>query len=256
VLLVGDSVANSLAPGLQNLAGPNYYQLWNAAVPGCGLASDLGQRYTAGWESQPPKCAPGWRDRWPAEVQQFDPQIVVALLGAQDTFDRRVDGRVVPFDTPAGQQLAMGELQQAVDIFSSRGARVVFLTAPYYVMGWPQQIVVNRSQYNPAWIDRWNGFLRDLAGANPGKVSVVDLNKVLDPAGRWTDTVDGVSVRISDRMHLSAAGADLAARDVVPQILAAMHQPLPPPPTAAPAAAAAPTPPATTATKTSASKKK
>jgi peptidoglycan/LPS O-acetylase OafA/YrhL len=230
VLLVGDSVANSLAPGLQDLASSNYYQVWNAAVPGCGLASDLGQRYTAGWESQPPKCSPGWRDRWPAEVAQFNPQLVVALLGAQDTFDRRIDGRVIPFDSAAGQQLAMGELQQAVDIFSQRGARVVFLTAPYYVMGWPQQIVVDRSQYNPAWIDRWNGFLRDVAAANPGKVSVVDLNKVLDPAGRWTDTVDGVTVRISDRMHLSTAGADLAARVVVPQILSALHQPAAPSP--------------------------
>ncbi|HZP27630.1 MAG TPA: SGNH hydrolase domain-containing protein, partial [Acidimicrobiia bacterium] len=225
ILLVGDSVANSLAPGLQNLAATDYFQLWNASVPGCGLASDLGQRYTAGWESQPPKCVPGWRDRWPAEVDQFNPQLVVALLGAQDTFDRRVDGRVYPFDSPSGQQLAMGELQQAVDILGKNGAHVVFLTAPYYVMGWPQQIVVNRSQYNPAWIDRWNGFLHDLAAANPGKVSVVDLNRVLDPAGRWTDTVDGVTVRISDRMHLSPAGADLAAQSIMPQILAAIPPP-------------------------------
>ena len=59
LLLVGDSVANSLAPGIQNLAATDYFQLWNASVPGCGLASDLGQRYTAGWESQPPTCAPG-----------------------------------------------------------------------------------------------------------------------------------------------------------------------------------------------------
>ena len=229
ILLVGDSVANSLAPGLQSLAGTDYYQIWNASVPGCGLASDLGQRYTAGWESQPPKCAPGWRQRWPVEVAQFKPQLVVVLLGAQDTFDRRINGRVIPFDSSGGQQLALAELQQAVNILGANGARVVFLTAPYYVMGWPQQIVVDRSQYNPAWIDRWNGFLRDTAADNRGKVSVVDLNKVLDPAGHWTDTVDGVTVRISDRMHLTVAGADLAANTVVPQILKALPTPPPPP---------------------------
>ena len=90
--------------------------------------------------------------------------------------------------------------------------------------------IVNRSQYNPAWIDRWNGFLRDTAADNRGKVSVVDLNKVLDPAGHWTDTVDGVTVRITDRMHLTVAGADLAANTVVPQILGALPAPPPPPP--------------------------
>ncbi len=239
VLLVGDSVANSLAPGLQHMAGPDNFQLWNASVPGCGLASDLGQRYTAGWESQPPVCAPGWRTRWPAEVAQWNPQLAVVLLGAQDTFDRRVDGRVSPFDAPSGQELAMGELQQAIDILTKNGAHVVFLTTPYYVMGWPEQIVVNRSRLNPAWIDRWNGFLRDTAAANPGKVTVADLNKVLDPDGHWTDTVDGITVRISDRMHLTAEGADLAAQDLMPQILAALPPPAPPADASAAAAAAA-----------------
>ena len=63
----------------------------------------------------------------------------------------------------------MGELQQAVDILSKDGAHVVFLTTPYYVMGWPEQIVVDRSRLNPGWIDRWNGFLHDTAAANPGR---------------------------------------------------------------------------------------
>ncbi|MFI5101697.1 MAG: SGNH hydrolase domain-containing protein, partial [Actinomycetes bacterium] len=218
VLLVGDSVANSLSPGFEHLAAADNFQLWNASVPGCGLATDLGQRYTAGWESQPPRCAPGWRDRWPAEVAQWNPKVVVVLLGAQDTFDRRVGSKVFPFDQASGQQLAMGELQQAVNILGKDGARVVFLTAPYYVLGWPEQIVVDRSHLNPAWIDRWNGFLRDTAAANPGKVTVLDLNKVLDPDGHWTDTVDGITVRISDRMHLTGQGADLAAQALMPQI--------------------------------------
>ncbi len=219
VLLVGDSVANSLAPGLEHFASTDGFELWNAAVPGCGLASDLGQRFTAGWESQPPVCAPGWRDRWPQHIADWNPDVVVALLGAQDTFDRRIDGNVLRFDEPGGEQLALDELQQAVDIFDSRGARVVFLTAPYYVPGWPQQIDLDRSQYNPAWIDRWNALLRETAARNPGKVKVLDLNKVLDPSGHWTDSVDGVTVRISDKMHLTVAGAELAAAALVPQML-------------------------------------
>jgi peptidoglycan/LPS O-acetylase OafA/YrhL/lysophospholipase L1-like esterase len=225
VLLVGDSVANSLSPGFEHLAAADNFQVWNASVPGCGLASDLGQRYTAGWESQPPRCAPGWRDRWAAEVAQWNPKVVVVLLGAQDTFDRRVGGKVFPFDQAGGQQLAMGELQQAVNILGENGAQVVFLTAPYYVLGWPEQIVVNRSHLNPAWIDRWNAFLRDTAATNPGNVTVLDLNKTLDPDGHWTDTVDGVTVRVSDRMHLTTQGADLAAQALMPQILPLLHDP-------------------------------
>ena len=218
VMLVGDSVSASLAPGLAHeleLAGDVF---WSGAVPGCGLASDVGQRWVGEWLDVNPRCLPPWRQRWAADVAAFHPDIIVGLFGAQDAFDRRVDGQVIRFDTPAGASLAEHDLDDAITMLSSHGAAVVLLTAPYYVPGWPEKIDAPRSLFNPAWIDRWNSFEHAIAERNTGRVAVVDLNRYLDPNGKWTDTVNGVKVRTFDRMHLSADGAAYVAQWLVPQL--------------------------------------
>ena len=156
VMLVGDSVANSLAPGLAATAKARGYQFWNASVPGCGLGTDVGDRWFDEWRGVYPPCLPGWRDRWPHELKVFRPDIVVGLFGAQDAFDRRMNGHIVHFDTPDGTALATHDLQSATTMLSSRGAHVVLLTTPYYVMGWPQKVQIERSPLNAPWIDRYN----------------------------------------------------------------------------------------------------
>jgi lysophospholipase L1-like esterase len=165
-----------------------------------------------------PRCVPGWRQRWPGEIAAFKPDIVVGLFGGQDAFDRRINGFVSRFDTPAGAELARRELQEAMNILMSHGANVVLLTTPYYVLGWPQKVDVERSTLNPAWINRFNGFERDIAAFQPHRVSVLDLNRYIDPDGHWTDTVDGIKVRTFDKCHLSPAGATFVANWLAPQL--------------------------------------
>jgi lysophospholipase L1-like esterase len=223
VLLVGDSVADSLAPGLAAALTARGYVFWNASVPGCGIASDVGERWFAEWRGVDPHCLPGWRQRWPGEIAAFKPDIVVGLFGGQDAFDRRIDGRVIRFDTPDGAALAHEELQGAVNILSSRGAHVVLLSTPYYVLGWPQKVQVDRSTLNPLWINRYNGFEHDIAEAQPRRVTLLNLNHYLDPEGHWTDTVDGIKVRTFDKCHLSPAGAAFVAKWLTPQL--ASYQP-------------------------------
>ncbi len=219
VLLVGDSMMNSLAPGLDRLAASQHFVSWNASIPGCGLSSDAGEQYTNAWTPASPRCFPGWHERWPKHIAQYHPDVVVALLGTHDTFDRLINGHDFRFDSTEGAQLARDELQQAVTILSAEGAPVVLLTSAYNVMGWPQPVTVSRSQYNPRWVDRWNELLRETAAANPGRVQVLDLNRFLDPNGHWTDTVNGVHVRGPDLMHLNDAGADVTAQWLLPQLL-------------------------------------
>jgi len=218
VMLVGDSVANSLAPGLAATAKARGYQFWNASVPGCGLGTDVGDRWFDEWRGVYPPCLPGWRDRWPHELKVFRPDIVVGLFGAQDAFDRRMNGHVVHFDTPDGSALAMHDLQSATTMLSSRGAHVVLLTTPYYVMGWPQKVQIERSPLNAPWIDRYNLLQRGVARRSDGRVSVVDLNRYLDPDGHWTDTVAGIKVRTFDRCHLSPEGAAYVAQWLTPKL--------------------------------------
>jgi peptidoglycan/LPS O-acetylase OafA/YrhL len=218
IMIVGDSVANSMAPGLEATAKTRGWIVWNVSVPGCGLGTDVGDRWFNYWRGIYGPCLPGWRQRYPEEIKAFKPDIVVGLFGAQDAFDRRINGNVIPFDTDAGAKLAEQDLQGAVNILSSGGAHVVLLSTPYYVLGWPQKVQVERSPLNPAWIDRYNLLEGEIARRNASKVSTLNLNRYLDPDGHWTDTVDGIKVRTFDKCHLSLAGAAFVAKWLTPQL--------------------------------------
>ena len=75
--------------------------------PGCGLSSDVGDHWNGeAWRAIDKRCLPAWRQRWPQQLAQFQPDVVVMLVGAQDTFDRRINGTVVKFDTTEGARLA------------------------------------------------------------------------------------------------------------------------------------------------------
>ena len=229
VMVVGDSVANNLAPGLLRAGPTQGLTVWDATVPGCGITQDVGEQHVWTWDRAGPGCSPGWRQRWPAQVSEFNPDVVVVLLGTDDAFDRRIDGRIIPFDSTAGDLLTRSELQEAITILSSNGARVVALTTPYSppFLTWPRIGTLDRSSYNPRWVDRWNGHLRALAIQNPSTVTIVDLNQFLDPGGEWTGTVNGVNVRGTDSMHVSPEGADLVAGWLGPQLVRLARAPAP-----------------------------
>jgi peptidoglycan/LPS O-acetylase OafA/YrhL len=219
IMLVGDSMSASVAPGLQREADARHFRFWNVAVPGCGLASDVGEHWDGeSWLPIDERCLPSWRERWPRQLAQYQPEVVVMLVGAHDTFDRRINGSVVEFDTSAGERLATRDLHDAVTMLSKGGAHVVVLTAPYFVMGWPMRIDTERSNLYKPWIDRYNSLQRAVVQRSSGRASVLDLNTFIDPDGVWTDTVNGVKVRTVDRMHLSAEGSHYVAEWIVSQL--------------------------------------
>ncbi len=224
MLLVGDSLAGSLAPGFQRAADELGFELWNASVPGCGLA-DIGEYWVGVWRTEAEACKPVWRERWPQHVAEFDPDVVVVLVGGHDTTDRLINGVVRKFDTPVGAALATHDIQLATDILSERDARVAWLTLPYSKQGWDHQIDHERSAFNDAWVNRWNLILRDATADAPDQTAVLDLCTFVDPEGTWTDTVNGVQVRMPDLIHFSDAGADLVAQWAVPQLLALARDP-------------------------------
>jgi hypothetical protein len=78
------------------------------------------------------------------------------------------------------------------------------------------RIELDRSPMSEAWVDMYNQMQLVVASQNAPRVTVLDLNKALDPDGTWTDTVDGIKVRSFDRSHLSEEGADFVARWLVP----------------------------------------
>jgi peptidoglycan/LPS O-acetylase OafA/YrhL len=219
VMLVGDSVASSLAPGIARRSADGSFVFFDATVPGCGLTSDRGERWVGQWQLPEDRCLPEWRTRWVHDVARFDPHLVVLLMSAHDAVDRRLDGQEYPFDSDIGTQRAVDDLLEAVDVLSSRGARVALLTAPHNKQPWRLPLDPRRSAFNSDWLERLNGVAFKAAVADPDHTTLLDLDALLSPEGRWTGTVDGIEVRAGDTIHLSDAGADFVAGWVLPQAL-------------------------------------
>ena len=136
-----------------------------------------------------PNC-PTWPTWWSDDVRQLHPQVVGLVIGFWEVMDRVVDGRWQHLGDPGYDAYETAQLDRAVAVLSSGGARVALFTAPYFHTGeqpdgspWPQD--------DPARVDRLNQLLADVARRHPGVVSLVPLNRFLDPQGRFTWTLDG-----------------------------------------------------------------
>jgi len=57
-----------------------------------------------------------------------------------------------------------------------------------------------------------------VAARHPGTVTVVDLNRILDPAGHYQAVIDGVTVRWADGIHVSKPGGEWLEPHVLPTI--------------------------------------
>ncbi len=216
-VLIGDSVAFTLGVGFEQVEPPTL-ALENAGVLGCGVIrgdADIGGT----WTPNPDKCE-RWSDTWPEIIRSQQAQVVVAFWGAWDMFDRRVNGQVMRWGTPELDQFLTSELDHALGVLTSTGARVVLLTAPYYE---PPDLAsrVDRSQslYEKPRVDHWNDLLRSVAQAHQDSVSVVDLHAYLDPNGASVDSIAGVDHIRYDGIHFTPQGADVVARWLSPKIV-------------------------------------
>ena len=68
------------------------------------------------------------------------------------------------------------------------------------------------------YISRFNQLTRRVAQSMPNEVTVIDLNKMLSPNGKYDTVVDGVRVRWSDGVHVSYAGGELLQRSILPTV--------------------------------------
>jgi peptidoglycan/LPS O-acetylase OafA/YrhL len=218
-LILGDSLALTLGVGLGTDAQAWGVHVDNGAVLGC----DLDPNSTVNIEGNVTQAAQGcadWRRTWAADVRRLNPDVVAIELGRWEVSDRIVDGRWTRIGARPWDDLLGRLLNEAIALVSNRGAKVVLFTLPYIQQTteqpngepWP----INR----PSTTNGYNELVRRVAARHPGVVSVIDLNRLLDPAGHYTSYVDGVRVRNPDDEHPSTAGGELLRPVVLPQLLA------------------------------------
>ncbi len=219
ITILGDSVAWSLGAYLP--ADPAL-AVSNQAVQGCGIARLPDIRYAGAPHTNYPWCTT-WDSRWRSSVSADDPDVAVILLDRWELMERRINGRYQHLGDPDYDAYITGELSLAVSIAAQGGARAVLLTAPYTRRLerpdgglWPED--------DPRRVDAWNRLLASVAATSPAYPTILDLNRVVCPDGRFTWSVAGVRVR-SDGLHFTPAGVrQIIAPWLLPQLAALATQ--------------------------------
>ncbi|GIM93628.1 acyltransferase family protein [Paractinoplanes toevensis] len=210
VIFLGDSVSWVIGTYL-----PAHPGMWTSvrAIQGCGIATlpdilQLGTRHT-----NYPGCT-SWQKRWQRGVAEDQPDVAVIELNRWELMDRRYQGRYQHVGDPAYDRYLTAQLDRAIDIAGSRGAAVVLLTAAYtHRAEKPDGSLYPEDQ--PGRVDAWNRLLRATAARHRDSVTVLDLNPVVCPDGKFTWKIDGRRVR-SDGLHYTPAAVQ---RIIAPWLL-------------------------------------
>ncbi len=206
VLLYGDSVALTLGLALGDYTGAAHdgIRVINDGQLGCGIAEGTWVQADGASIGLPADCnvdSPA-ADQWPAllsrQVDRYRPDVVMMLAGRWEAFDRPgASGGLTNITRPGCAASVATQLQRFVTIASSRGARVVLMTAPYYRPPAGQ----SGPEDDPARVDAYNRLVRRVVQANPATTSLFRLNALVSPQGRFALTVDGRVVRAADGIH-------------------------------------------------------
>jgi peptidoglycan/LPS O-acetylase OafA/YrhL len=240
VLLVGDSIATSLYPGLDEVATRAGIELSAAAYPGCGMIRGIPalangapiNNYGDACEQEMPKLQM-------ETLARVQPDLVVWLSNWEIT-DHLVDGKWLRLGTPDGDAGVAGLLAETGDRLRSTGARlVILLPAPPTPGGYsPSYSYSARMQRLPI-LDQ---LLQGEAMRRPDLSNVVDLAPIVCPGGPpCSPDVNGMVLR-PDGSHFDVDGARYASEQLLPQLLALAHAPRTPVTTPAPPAQQAASP--------------
>jgi hypothetical protein len=197
--IIGDSMAQVFGQSLVN-----------ASVDSGVVAATLDYRISTGL------TRPDYFD-WPAEVADrlptLDPEVVVAMFGANDAQGLILDGSAVPYGTPAWRAEYGRRVGALMDQLTAGGRPVLWVSQP------PM-----RSASFSQKMRELDAIYRREASRRPA-VTFVDSTPVLgDDAGEWTPYLPGSNgqtlARQADGIHLSRAGGDRLADVVLARIRA------------------------------------
>jgi hypothetical protein len=218
LLVLGDSIAMTLGMGLSVHAQQQYgVSVTDDASIGCDLDPQL-QVVTSGVVGPATPGCDNWRALWPFVIAGQRPQVVALGLGRWEITDHLLDGRWVHIGEPAWNDHLTADLQSAIAILHSFGAKVVLLTMPYVDPSNRQANGLPWSENTPARTRAYNALVRQVASTHPGVVSVIDLNGMLSPGGVYTAAVSGIAVRAPDGIHVSVDGGEFLQRQILPMV--------------------------------------
>jgi SGNH domain (fused to AT3 domains) len=149
-------------------------------------------------------------------IGQDQPDIVL-WYSSWELFDHRVGEQIVRFGTPAGDQLLLSRMEEALPRLTRGGAHLVLLTAV------PAPVEITFFRQGGDIDDRrrkhLNEIERTFASRHPDQVTVIDLTTILCPGGPPCHrVVSGIDARPIDGSHFGTDGATMVARWLMPQL--------------------------------------
>ncbi len=214
ILVVGGSVSLGIGKSLQRWArktgGASVY---NLATRGCGIAR--GGRLEDVFKRFGDECD-SWPSDWAKSLDDFDPDIAVVLTGGWDIREREFPnwGRALLIGDPVYDEWLLGEFNLAIDLLSSRGARVAWLTTPCYA-----EVGRGTAVWDPERVYKLNTLLDQMVEERNGDFELIDLFEHVCPNGVFVKTLGGIPNFRPDGAHFSDAGADWVVEWLAPHLL-------------------------------------
>jgi peptidoglycan/LPS O-acetylase OafA/YrhL len=220
MLLLGDSVADTLGSELQLEAARHGVELRSVTRPGCGMTTDTPLRddgTPVPWGSA---CGDATAEYQSGMVANETPDVVL-WLSTWETSDAIFKGQEADFGTQAGDRALLAELEEARTRIEAGGARLVLLTVP------PPADTSEVKPLRPDEAPRrrhLNELFERFAALHPSDVAVADLASIVCPSAGTScpATVDGVVLRPRDGNHFQGGGPAWVAPRLYEEIIRAL----------------------------------
>jgi peptidoglycan/LPS O-acetylase OafA/YrhL len=201
LMVVGDSVADSLAAGLWAHHDPRPVQVISAALPGCDLTTSRPLVHNvSGHIVTSFPC----ETNWAADINRYQPDRVLFTFAGDSI--RNQD----PPCSPHYDDVYRTKLLSGIRLLQARGAQVSIATSAYLMIYPIVPVATARAR-----IDCVNAMTRAVA-AQTG-ASVIDLNGFLCPKGQCLTQLNGKMLR-PDGIHYSTAAGRTVGHWLLAQI--------------------------------------
>jgi peptidoglycan/LPS O-acetylase OafA/YrhL len=212
VLIVGDSVGESLANGLVGHEDRLGVDVQSLARSACGVQREVTRiRLLDGTIGPDGDGCAAVIDSWAPEIQRFKPDDVILVLGFAGGLDKEVDGVWRQPCDAEFQTWYRAQLEDALTALTAGGQPVVLTTAPYAKPGAHPSAARDHDD------DCLNDLYRQLATTRPG-VRLVDLAAHVCPGNVCEASVDGFELR-PDGLHYYGESSAIVGSWLLQQVL-------------------------------------
>ena len=222
LLLVGDSGACSLVPGLYAVGAPLGMTITDTSMIGCGIAAGEVTSSTEETPAHSEECPAIMRDRIAAAAAATTDAIV--WLSRWERMDQVVDGRVVAFASPEGRDLVLAQMEGIYQLLRAHTPAPIFILSEAAPGPGDYQDGARRGvRSEDHRFVRLAALERRFAALHRGDVTFVDLAGRVCPTGPPCDALRTFNPRQQDGVHFSTEGSVWAARWLIPKLALAPH---------------------------------